>query len=63
MVGPKQDPYHTRPGDVQKQEATYPQDEAEQARQEKKRKWLGTAAEVAVDIVGEIIENVLDNIG
>ena len=63
MFGPKQDPYHTRPDDAQAQETAYPQDEAEQAQKEKKRKWLGTAAEVAVDIIGEIVENVLDNIG
>ena len=63
MFGPKQDPYHTRPDDAQAQEAAYPQDEADQAQKEKTRKWLGTAAEVAADIIGEIVENVFDNIG
>ena len=63
MFGPKQDPWHTRPDDAKAQEAAYPQDEEDQAQKQKKRKWLGTAAEVAVDIIGDVIESVLDNIG
>lgn len=63
MFGPKPDPYHTRPGDAQAEEAWHPQDEADQVQQQKKRKWIGAAAEVAVDVIGGIIEGVLDNIG
>ena len=62
MFGPKQDPYHTRSDDAQAQEAAYPQDEAEQAQKEKKRNLAWKVADVALDVVGEVIEGILDNI-
>lgn len=62
VFGPKQDPWHTRPDDKQETEASYPQDEADQTRAEKKRRWAGRVAEAALEIIGEVIEGILDNI-
>ena len=63
VFGPKQDPWHTRPEDERESEVSYPQDEADHAQAEKKRRWAGKAAEAALEIVGEVIEGILDNIG
>ena len=62
MFGPKQDPYHTRPDDARTEEVAYPQEEADQERQEKKRNLAWKVADVALDMVGEVIEGILDNI-
>lgn len=62
MFGPKQDPYHTRPDDEQVSEAAYPQDAADQEQQQKKRNLAWKVADVALDIVGEVIEGIIDNI-
>lgn len=62
MFGSKQDPWHTQPDDKREVEPSYPQDAADQEREQKKRKWMGRAVEAAVDILGEIIEAVLDGI-
>ena len=62
MFRPKQDPWHTRPGDGQ-EEAAFPQDEADEESVKKRRKWLGRVAEVALDILGEVVEGILDGIG
>lgn len=61
MAGPKQDPWHTRPNDGQA-EPTYPQDEADQTQERKKRDWVWKVADVALDVVGGVIEGILDNI-
>ena len=62
MFGPKQDPYHTRPDDAGAEEPTYPQDAADQEQQRKKRNLAWKVADVALDVVGEVIEGILDNI-
>ena len=62
MFGPKRDPWHTRPDDEPASEAAYPQDAADEAQQQRKRKWLWRIADVAADILGEIIEAILDGI-
>lgn len=62
MFGPKQDPYHTRPDDERAEEAAYPQDEADREQQKKKRNLAWKVADVALDVVGEVIEGILDNI-
>lgn len=62
MFGPKQDPYHTRPDDGQASEAAYPQDAADQEQQQKKRNLAWKVADVALDVVGGVIEGILDNI-
>ena len=62
MFGPKRDPYHTRPEDEQTEETSYPQDDADQERQSKRRNLAWKVADVALDVVGEVIEGILDNI-
>ena len=59
MVDPKRDPYHTQPDDA----PSYPQDEADAEQQSIRRKWAGKAVEAALDILGEVVEGILDNIG
>ena len=62
MFGPKKDPWHTRPDDARAEETSYPQDEADQEAQQKKRNLAWKVADVALDVVGEVIEGILDNI-
>lgn len=62
MFGAKRDPWHTRPDDKQ-EPANFPQDEADQEAERKRRKWLGRFAEAALDILGEVIEGIIDGIG
>ena len=62
MFGPKRDPYHTRPDDERMEENHYPQDEADQEERKKKRNMAWKIADVALDVVGEVVEGILDNI-
>ena len=62
MPGPKRDPYHTRPEDERAEETAYPQDDADQEQQSKRRSLAWKVADVALDVVGGVIEGILDNI-
>ena len=62
MFGPKQDPYHTRPDDAQTEEAAYPQDEVDQEERKKRRNLAWKVADVALDVVGEVIEGLIEGL-
>ena len=62
MAEPKRDPWHTRPGDAGTEKQSYPQDEADAERRNKRRSLAWKAADVALDVLGEVVEGILDNI-
>lgn len=58
MYTESRDPYHTRPEDAAP--AQYPQDEADAEAAEKKKRTLADLAEAAIDVIGEVVEAIID---
>ena len=58
MYTESRDPYRTRPEDSDQPQ--YPQDEADAEAAEKKKRTLADLAEAAIDIIGEVVEAILD---
>lgn len=58
MYTESRDPYRTRPEDIDQPQ--YPQDEADAEAAEKKKRTLADLAEAAIDVIGEVVEAILD---
>lgn len=59
MMAGMKDPYHTRPED-REESAAYAQDEVDQVMEAKKKKNRGRVAEFLIDVLGEVIEAIID---